>query len=154
MDYGTSGVNRPKNQTMQQEKQAAAPAADAFEFEDRPEPSKIEFGDGEVFTGILTNIERVMIGEPRKPAVRYSFEELETSKACFMNGTYQIDSKIRRHDVGHVIQIRYEGTDPNVSRNGNPMKKFTVRVSKNTAPGWANDGSQITDADIPAEFLA
>lgn len=137
---------------MQQEKQAAAPA-DAFEFEDRPDPRKIEFGDGEVFTGILTAIDRVMVGQPQKPAVKYSFEEIETSEACILIGTYQIDSKIRRHDVGHVIQIRFEGADPNVSRNGNPMKRFSVKVSKRPAPGWAGDGTQITDADIPAEFL-
>lgn len=125
-------------------------------FEERLDPKKLEFGEGEVFTGILTNVERVMVGSPvPKPAIRYTFLDFETNESYFLIGTYQIDSKIRKSDLGHVVIIRYEGADQSVSRNGNSMKKFSVQVSKRTAPGWASDGTPITDSDLPAEaFMA
>lgn len=149
MDYGTSGVNRrvrnaaPKNEAPQQDPLGG--------FVDRLDPKKLEFGDGGVVTMILTGIDRVQVGNPPKMAARYSFEDFETGEKFFMIGTHQLDSKIVLKDLGHVLRIRYEGTDPSVTRNGNAMKKFHVQVSVRCAPGWAQDGTPITDDDLPPE---
>lgn len=152
-NYGTSGLDRKTRppQSVQQQTEAQHQGDPWGGFEDRPDPVKIDLGEGEVFTGVLTSIERRMVGNPPKPAVRYSFIEMESSKAYFMIGTYQIDSKLRPSDVGHLVMIRFEGVDTSVGRNGNNMKRFGVRVSKRSAPGWTHDGSPITDDDLPPE---
>lgn len=106
-----------------------------------------------MFTGILTNVERVQVGSPAKPALRYTFAELESGVTYFTIGTYQLDSKIRPTDRGHIVEIRYLGLDENVGRGDNRMKRYGVRVSKHAAPGWAHDGTLITDADIPGELM-
>lgn len=133
--------------TQSQPPAKAAPAGPAFDFEERMEPKHIKLEEGEMLTAILTGVERITIGG--KPASRYRAEDLETGEVVTFNGTYQIDSKLGPRDVGHVIELRCEGTDKNVAKNGNPMKLFRVRVSKQTAPGWANDGTPITDDDMP-----
>jgi hypothetical protein len=126
----------------------APPSAEsAFDFEERLEPRHIKLEEGEIFTGTLCAIERITISG--KWACRYRAEEFETREMVTFNGTYQIDSKLSPRDVGHIIEVRCEGTDKNVERNGNFMKKFRVRVSKQTAPGWASDGTPITDDDLP-----
>lgn len=126
---------------------AQAPAADAFDFEERTEPRFLQFGDGETVTGILASIERIAVKD--KQVTRYTVQDLESGELVSFLGTYQIDTKIRRGDMGHVVDIRCEGSHPDVKRNGNAMKMFRVRVSKRTAPGWAQDGTQITDDDLP-----
>lgn len=83
--------------------------------------------------------------------MRYTFAELESGGSYFTIGTYQLDSKIRPMDRGHVIEIRYLGVDESVGRQGNKMKVYGIRVSKRTAPGWAHDGTPITDDDLPGD---
>lgn len=143
----STATRYPNRWDNRQQPQPAQAGASPFEFEERLEPKHIKLEDGEVFTGILTGIERIAIAG--KPAARYRAEELETGEVVTFNGTYQLDSKLSPRDIGHVVELRCEGTDPNVGKNGNHMKLFRVRVSKQTAPGWANDGTQITDDDIP-----
>lgn len=129
-------------------------------WEERPDPRKFEFGDGVELIGILLDVERRMVKDPRsgapKPAIRYTVRELQdpatmtySSEPVFFYGTYQLDSKLRPSDVGHFIRILCRGEDKSVGRNGNNMKLFDVNVTKETAPGFANDGTEITDADLP-----
>lgn len=135
------------NRLMNNTKPQSTGMGVAFDMEERLDPKHVKFADGEVFVGVLVAIERITIGG--KAATRYRAQDVETDEMVTFNGTFQIDSKLRKTDVGHVIEIRNEGTDPNVSRNGNNMKIFRVRVSKQFAPGWAHDGTPITDDDLP-----
>ena len=81
------------------------------------------------------------------PHSRYTVEEGVVRGGGFVPGgstvaflgVYAIDSALRTSDIGHFIAIRYEGEDTNVGRNGNNMKKFSIRVSRNV----------VETADIP-----
>lgn len=119
----------------------------AFNMVERKDPRFVQFGDGESVTGVLVNVERIKVND--KMASRYTVEELESKELLSFLGTFQIDSKLRVADVGHLIDVRCEGTDPKVTKSGNAMKLFKVLVSDRTAPGWAHDGTLITDDDIP-----
>lgn len=140
----------------------AEPARPAYaiNWEDRPDPKKFEFGAGVELIGILLDVERRTVKDAKtgqqKPAVRYTVRELTdaanliyTMEPVFFYGTYVLDSKLRPGDIGHFVRIICKGEDKEAGRNGNPMKLFDVSVSKATAPGFANDGSEITDADLP-----
>ena len=125
----------------------------AFNMVERKEPEFVKFTDGASIEGVLVNIERIDVGTPPKPAIRYTIADLEDAKLrCFL-GSYQIDTKLRRGDIGHVIGVRYEGEDRSVSRNGNAMKRFRVFVSEKPHKAAAQgnqiaDGTFITDDDI------
>jgi hypothetical protein len=131
--------------------------ADAFEMEERKEPELIKFADGEVVEGELIAIERILVGEERKPAVRYVLRDIDTNGLVAFIGVHQINQKLRPEDRGHFVSVRYEGEDKTVSRNGNAMKLFKVRVSKQKvsilAPGKASIDplaeTEITDDYIP-----
>ncbi len=138
-----TAANYP-NRMAVQPRQAEKPA---FNMVERKDPRFVQFGDGEMITGVLVSIERIKVND--KPASRYTVEDLDTKELCAFLGTFQIDAKLRPVDVGHVIEVRCEGTDSNVGRNGNSMKLFKVLVSDRTAPGWAYDGTPITNDDIP-----
>jgi hypothetical protein len=125
----------------------AQEAKPAFNMIERKDPKFVQFGDGETVSGILVGIEKIDVGG--KPAARYTVQDLESKEMVSFLGTYQINAKLRREDVGHVVDVRCEGSDPKVARNGKPMKLFKVLVSERTAPGYAHDGTQITDDDIP-----
>jgi len=120
-------------------------------FIERKEPIKFEFGEGAVLTGVLTNVERVKVRDSRtdlpKDAVRYAVDEIESGEAVFFFGTHQLNGKLRPSDIGHYVRIVCEGEDRSVSRNGNAMKIFKVYIA-GRAPGWATDGTQITNEDI------
>ncbi len=133
--------NQPRTQTA-----AAEPAKPAFNMVERKDPKHIQFGDGETVTGILVGIERIPMNG--KNVCRYTVEELESGEILAFLGTYQIDSKLRLADVGHVVTVRCEGASKEVSKNGNAMKLFKVAVSDRKAPGWAHDGTEITESDI------
>ena len=121
-------------------------------FIERKDPIKFEFGEGVRLDGILIKVERVKVRDSRtdlpKDAVRYIVEESESGEAVFFFGTHQLDGKIRPVDIGHYVRIICEGEDTSVSRNGNAMKVFKVFISERTAPGWANNGTPITNEDI------
>jgi hypothetical protein len=141
--------NRLDPRTAQQEE------TPAMNWEERKEPEFKQFAEGDVLEGVLTNVERIMIGDKanpkiKKPVTRYTVQEMESGEpVCFL-GSYQLDVKLRPQDIGHYVRIINEGKDPAVTRNGNAMTRYKVLVTERPAPGWANDGSQITDADLPA----
>lgn len=62
-------------------------------------------------------------------------------------GTFDLSQKLTREHIGKIVRVTYVGDDPNVSKNGNPMKVFSVFVKANSAP--SSDSLEITDADIP-----
>lgn len=143
-----SASQNPATQTLAQEQQ---PANGGFNMRERLDPRFIQFGDGERVVGVLHRIESVQVTKDgtTKMVPRLVVEDLETrEEVCFL-ATYQIACKIRRADIGHVIDIRCEGDDTTVRTKGQAMKKFRVLVSEHAAPGFALDGTLITDDDIP-----
>lgn len=108
-------------------------------MQERREPTFVQFmREGDMVQGRLSQIENVEVGQERKPAVRYLVEAGVLRSGFFSSdkgemqaflGTYGIDSKLRPDDIGHYVQIRFTGLDQTVSRNGNQMKKFEIRVS-------------------------
>ena len=124
----------------------------AFEMQERKEPQFTKFAEGQTVEGVLVKIYRIQVGDPEKPeapkrpATKYTVLEGQGELVSFL-GSYDLDTKLNTRDVGHFIQIRYEGEDKTVSRNGNAMKKFRVRVSNK--PAQVVDGTLITDDDIP-----
>lgn len=143
----TQAAQYPNRYAAPQKKEAAHDKLAGMKFNERLDPKFIKFADGEFFAGVLVGIARKMISG--KPACQYTAEDLDSGERVCFNGTYQIDSKLSPRDVGRIIQIRCEGEDPNVGKGGNHMKLFRVFVSEGMAPGWANDGTPITDDDIP-----
>jgi hypothetical protein len=120
---------------------------------ERKDPEFKQFAEGDVLTGVLVSIETIQIkdretGQP-KSCARYTVEEIESGEmVCFL-GAYQIDSKLRSGDIGHIIEVRHLGKDDSVKRNGNPMTRYKVLVSDKAAPGWTHSGSRVTDEDLP-----
>jgi hypothetical protein len=128
---------------------------DSFNMQERKEPTFVQFAEGEVIEGLLVSIDRIEVGEQKKPTPRFVVKDLESGQLqCFL-GTYDIATKLKRADIGHVIRVRYEGEDRTVSRNGNSLKKFKVEVSDRpyaAAAAGRKDieaGTLITDEDIP-----
>lgn len=132
--------------------QPAPKTGNSFEMEERKDPTFVQFGDGETLTGVLVNIERIEVS--KKQVSRFTLADVETSELSSFLGTYQLDSKIRRSDLGHVLEVRCEGKDPKVTKNGNAMKLFRVRVSNRKVQEVQalEDGTYITDDDLPVNL--
>lgn len=117
---------------------------------ERKEPTFVTFADGERVSGVLLSIEKIEV--EKRPAVRYTVQDVESGELSSFLGTHMINTKLRRTDIGHVIDVRYEGLDLNVVRNGNAMRIFKVFVSDRPLnsgdPGVAHDGTLITNDDI------
>lgn len=147
--YPTPGLqpHKPAQSLAQETRACEAP----FNMRERVDPKFIQFADGESVSGVLVRIEMIEVtkdGQTKK-VPRLVIEDLDSNEQfCFL-ATFQIASKITRKDIGHVIDVRCEGDDPTVKTKGNPMKKFRVLVSDRTAPGWAENGTLITEEDIP-----
>lgn len=121
---------------------------------ERKEPEFIQFADGETLTGVLTDIERITVGEKKQSAIRYTVRDIDNHNLyCFL-GTHVINQRLKREDLGHVIELRCEGDDTSVQREGRAMKRFKILVSDvpyaQAARGnKLEDGTYISDSDIP-----
>jgi hypothetical protein len=126
----------------------------AFNMKERKEPEFISFSDGEMVEGVLLNIDRIPVGETKQMTNRYTVRDIENRENLYsFLGTHQIDTKLSREDIGHVVSVRCEGVDHSVQRNGNAMKKFKVLVSDvpynvATRGRQLEDGTYITNEDI------
>lgn len=123
----------------------------------RKPAQKFEWGTGANLLGILTAVSKVSIRDQRsnasKVVTRYNVQDDEREMVFFF-GSVQLDELLRPSDVGHYVNITCTGEDKTANRNGNAMKIFDVQVSQETAPGWAHDGTPITDKDVPdTEFF-
>ena len=109
-----------------------------IEMEERREPRFQKFEKpGDNVTGRLIKIatQQMVNG----PVPRYTVEEGVVRGGAFVPsgemvaflGTYMIDSKLKVSDIDHFVIVRYVGTRTDVERNGNKMKEYEVRVSKN-----------------------
>jgi len=133
------------------------------EWEERKQPKKFDFQHGVCLVAILTKVERIKVRDrktnERKPVNRYTAQPVSEAGGhpapegdpVFFFGSVQIDNVLRPTDAGHLVSITCTGEDKESGRNGNPMKTFQIFVDKNPAPGWADDGTPITDDDFPAD---
>jgi hypothetical protein len=77
---------------------------------------------GQSLRGRLIEIDPVEISQ--RPALRYVIHEEEEDRCYSLLGTVDLNNKIRRSDVGRILEIRYEGSE---KRNGgNPIKRFRI----------------------------
>jgi hypothetical protein len=129
-----------------------ATSGGAVNWIERKPPQKFEWGAGAQLVGILVNLERRTLRDRNtlqsKMVNRYVVEEQESRNRVFFHGTTQLDDALATNDVGHFVSITCTGEDKEAGRNGNAMKTFKVMVSERSAPGWANDGTAITDDDV------
>jgi len=131
--------------------------AENLQLIERKEPEFIKFESaGEVVDGELVRVDAIDVGERKQRVNRYTLEVDDKGTRVSFLGAYQIDSKLTPRDIGHWVEITCLGEDPNVSRNGNAMKLFCVRVSAHpvkrvTEPNGRKleDGTYITNSDIP-----
>ncbi len=79
---------------------------------------------GDYLRGRLINIETADIGG--KPTPRYIVHDEEEDRIVGFLGTVDLNTKIRRSDVGKVLEIRYEGKDSQTEAGKNPIKRFKV----------------------------
>jgi hypothetical protein len=116
-------------------------------MEERTEPRFVQFGTaGECVDGILRRIEKIEINGKR--VVRFVVEDPSGEYLAFL-GTADLLNKLRTDDVGKRIDVRYEGEDQNIRKNGNAMKRFKVRVEKIIATATREHPFAITDEDVP-----
>ena len=111
----------------------------------------MQFKAGDVIEGVLMKIDRVTMGTPPKPAIRYTVKDDDGNLIAF-NGTYQLNSKLLTQDRGHRIRVKYIGENAMVKRGENCMREFEVHVSKElatTSAFSAGNDLGITDDDIP-----
>jgi hypothetical protein len=129
----------------------------AVNWIERKPPKKFDFAEGAVLVGILVSHETGMLrdkqtGQPKK-VNRYTVEDQDSKETVFFHGTVQLDSMLRPNDVGHFVSVTCTGEDKEAGRNKNAMKLFKVLISERAAPGWADDGSRIMDADLPDDMF-
>jgi hypothetical protein len=137
----------------------ATTGARSLTWIERKPATKFEFGAGVELDGVLVALGRRILTDPKtgqeKQVNRFTVDELETGVTVFFHGTAQLDEALRPDHVGHYVRIICKGEDKAAGRHGTAMKLFQVFVTKETAPGWAGDGTRITDEDLPDDsFMA
>lgn len=125
----------------------------AFNMRERKEPKFVQFAEGEVVEGVFIGVDTVEVGTDKKKTAKISVRDLESGEIVQFLATYDISTKLKRSDIGHVVSVRYEGEDPSVRRGNNNLKRFKVLVSEKPYSAHQGnkleDGTYITDADIP-----
>jgi hypothetical protein len=127
------------------------------EMKEQKEPKFISFGkdgvrEGSTIEGVFLRIDSVTNRESKKMP-RLVFAEGEIQEGRFdptgdqfaFLATYDLAQKLRMDHVGHFVQIRYEGEDHAIGREGNLLKRFRVSVS---AKQFISERG-ISDADLP-----
>jgi hypothetical protein len=80
----------------------------------------------DVITGILMGIESVMV--QNKPQKQYIVKQDNGTLATFLQ-TYDMKGRLRDEFLGHYIEVRYLGEDKHVETQGNPLRRFGIKVS-------------------------
>jgi len=102
--------NRKENSTPLVER--AGPAI--FRFEN----------PGDYIRGRLINIDTADIGG--KPTLKYVLQDEADNRIVSFLGTVDLNTKIRRSDVGKMLEIRYERKDRHADEGKNAIKRFKV----------------------------
>jgi hypothetical protein len=117
-------------------------------MEERKEPVFVEFADGECVEGVFVGIEKIEVGDDKKPTPRFTLFRLEDEQFISFLGTYQLCAKLRKRDLGHFVSVRYEGENVSIGKQkGNAMKMFKILISRDAVPNA--HGLIIADLEIP-----
>ena len=118
-------------------------------------PELVEFEKpGATVFGRLISVTEVEVRGKKVPQYVLTVEQ----KRFKFLGTYDLVQKLNASHRGMLVRVKFLGTDPSISRNGNAMKVFDVMVKPDQAtavqPQAAQvkrleDGTYITDEDIP-----
>jgi hypothetical protein len=114
----------------------------ALTWDVREDAQLIKWEKGDVIEGVLLGIVKKTLDN--KPALEYKVDA--AGKLVKFWGAYQLNEKLRPSDVGHAVMISYIGEDTGVGRNGNKMRVFEVKVSKELV---ADTSLYITNDDFP-----
>jgi len=90
-----------------------------------PEMFKFERAN-DVITGILMAIESVVV--QHKEQKQYVVKKDDGQLATFLQ-TYDMRARLREEFLGHYIEVRYLGEDKLVETQGNPLRRFGIKVS-------------------------
>jgi hypothetical protein len=98
-------------------------------------PAQFQFTkEGQVAEGILISIEPATV--KGKEAMEYLFQ-VDNGGRFTCLGTNDLNKKLNPNHIGHWVSIKYETDDASFQKPGqNPMKVFSVRVSKDKEPGF------------------
>ena len=77
---------------------------------------------GETLVGILTEIDTIDISG--RPTIRYTFQDTEQSRWYSLLGTVDLNKKIRKSDIGKLLEVRFDGLDTRAGKY--PIKRFRV----------------------------
>jgi hypothetical protein len=101
---------------------------------------------GQEIVGTLTDISVVEV--QHKKVLQYIL--MFGDQKIKLLGTYDLVQKLTRAHLGRMVRIKYRGTDPTITKNGNAMKVFHV-IIKDAEPNAPpmRESSPITDEDIP-----
>jgi hypothetical protein len=90
---------------------------------------------GVTVEGVLRAIDVIEVNDPdtklKNRCTRYTVEEEPGVEVVFL-GMTDLDRQIKPSMVNRVLYVKYEGTDQNIVRNGNAMKRFKVAYSAKT----------------------
>lgn len=82
---------------------------------------------GQSMRGKLMGIDVVEIDQ--RAALRYVIKDEVQDRLYSLLGTVDLNNKIRRTDIGRILQIRYEGMD---TANIRAIKRFLVHVENHS----------------------
>lgn len=115
---------------------------------ERPSPELFSFSTpGDFVKGVLSAIDRVEV--KGKPTIQFTVDDAAENKTYKILGTYDLNQKIKKSDIGSFLQIVYKGENKEVKKGDNFLRMFGVAFEEKTHAATFTDGSQITDADIP-----
>ena len=105
------------------------------EMQEVKAPEQFQFNkQGQSASGILILIEPSLV--KGKEALEYLFQT-DTGSRFTCLGTNDLNKKLNANHIGHWVDIKYETDDSSFQKPGhNPMKVFSVRVSKDKEPGF------------------
>ena len=107
----------------------ATPKRASVDLIERTGPEIFRFETpGEYLRGLLITIETADIGG--KPTLRYIIRDENEGRIFSFLGTVDLNTKIRRSDVGKILEIQYTGKDDQAEPGKNPVKRFKVLAEK------------------------
>lgn len=110
---------------------------------------------GDLLEAVLLRIDGISIADKEthqpKRVTQYTFRR-ENGSVVKMLGTYDLDCKIFRDDIGRFMEVVFVGEDKKIKRGNNYMKIFRVSVDDSSpapVPAKTEQSAEITDEDIP-----
>jgi hypothetical protein len=142
-------AERPAFKPVEEKSGPVTVVVDGRTLVEREAPELFKFeGVGDFVKGVLMAMDIVTVREKR--TVQFTIYDAGDGKTRKILGTYDLLQKINKDDVGRFVQIVYKGENKEIRKGDNFLRIFSVAFEdkKKTAATF-EDGTQITDADIP-----